>query len=68
MPDLIRHPAARGAEGLDSCLRRNDGRLHSIVICSRDDPAGLTVDTTMLVDNAQGPLVLLVCGGRVADA
>ena len=25
----------RGAGSLDSCFRRNDGRRHSIVICSR---------------------------------
>ncbi len=34
MPDVIRHPESGGV-GLDSCLRRNDERLHRIVICSR---------------------------------
>ena len=35
MPDVIRHPAGGGAGGLDSCFRRNDGRLYRIVICSQ---------------------------------
>ena len=33
MPDVIRHPAGGEAGGLDSCFRRNDGRLYRIVIC-----------------------------------
>ena len=41
VPVRLRHaerdPASSGREtgDLDSCFRRNDGRLHSIVICPR---------------------------------
>ena len=43
MPDVIRHPAGGGSGFLPrikygaTFLRRNDGRLHFIVICSRND-------------------------------
>ena len=44
MPDVIRHPAGGGGGGLDSCLRRNDGRLHRIVIGASLPLTGLFVD------------------------
>ena len=58
MPDVIRHPAGGGGEGLDSCFRRNDGRLHRIVICASGSLVGICDTVKPFIGSAglNGPM------------